>query len=82
MYINRLIIRKPDEVDDTGNVLTVKYSCGQRGCHAYWLVKADFTTTTNYRRHYQRHHKKISIDGLPNEDTSLLARRTRTLADF
>jgi hypothetical protein len=28
MYINKLILYKPDAMDDDGNPLTIKYSCG------------------------------------------------------
>ena len=34
MYTEKLILCKPDEIDDDGKLITVKYSCGQRSCNA------------------------------------------------
>jgi Domain of unknown function (DUF4413) len=44
-------------------------------------VKPDFTTTTNYRRHYKKFHLNILIDGDPLTNTSIV-RRLRTIVDF
>jgi hypothetical protein len=77
MYTNKLIIRKL--CDKAGDV---EYSCGQRGCDASWVVKLDFTTTMNYRRHYKKFHFNIPIDGDPNTTNTSIARRPRTIADF
>jgi hypothetical protein len=34
IYLNKFILRKPDAIDDNGNPISIKYSCGQRGCSA------------------------------------------------
>ena len=84
MYINKLILCKPDAMDDDGNPLTIKYSCGQRGCNASWAAKAGNSSTSNFRRHYKKFHLGTSFDGdNDSEAPSALARRPRiAITDF
>jgi hypothetical protein len=83
IYVNSLILRKPIEHDDNGKVTKVLYSCSQLGCKASWRQKAEITATSNYRRHYQKYHKKIAIDDeVPPEAESQVRARPRLIVDF
>ena len=84
MYLNKLILRKVDAVDDDGNPISVKYSCGQRGCNALWTVKAGNSTTLNFRQHYNKFHPDKPFDsGIDSKASSALVRRLRTtIIDF
>jgi hypothetical protein len=80
MYTEGLILPKP--MDCGNGIKEVQYSCGQPGCKTTWLVKPEITTTSNYRRHYQRHHKSIALNAEPDLDEDLSARHVRKIVDF
>jgi hypothetical protein len=61
---------------------SVRYSCRRRDCNAFWIVKLENTTTTNYRRHYLNKHPDIPLDNDPVPLTKTIARRSRTITDF
>jgi hypothetical protein len=84
MYTEKLILRQIDQINDYGILFTVRYTYGQHGCTTTWLTKAGNSTTSNFRRHYTKHHKGISIDRRNTLETaSALAQQPRTsIADF
>jgi hypothetical protein len=61
LYIDGLILQKPLPPGIDGQQ-KAQYSCRQVDCQAQWIVPLEHTTTTNYRCHYKKWHKHISID--------------------